>query len=400
MRLLIVNLHLDIGGVETLLVRLIPQLHARGFQITLLLLQNRVNAEFLTALSPYVTIKHIADAPLRRAGLREFFGGEFDLAFYTISQALIVGSFLLNRAGYNKTRVALGAYQTEIFCPEFRFWQYHRKIVQKIVSKDVPAFSMIFCNSAGRDFHAQRLSIVLEKSTVIRLFVDVKRYTYVERQNMPRRTIVSVGRVTEYKTYNFTYLAEVERLIAAGFDIEWHIYGDGEQLEQLRNEVRKRALGDRVFVHGALEYSRFEEVLRDSFLFVGSGTSLIEAAACGVPALTTVEYAPTALSYGFISEIDGFNMIEPGLALPTSPLGERTRELIGYSPERYLALQRACYEKAVSFSSTSIVDEYASVFKLVAAEGATVKISAWQMGLYVLTAGINHTIKKLLNRNQ
>ena len=396
MRLLIVNLHLDIGGVETLLVRLIPLLSARRVSVTLVLLENRVNDEFASALAPFCQIKFINDAfPFSRTKLRRFFGGEFDAAFFTISQALIFGSWMLHRAGYSNTKTVLGAYQTEIFCPEAQLWQYHRLKVRRILASDIHASAIIFGNTAGRDFHATRLGIPLHDSTIIQLFVDVGKYEFKLRRSLPRKRVVSIGRVTEYKTYNFTLLPVFKQLVEEGHDVEWHIYGDGEQLDDLKKMVSAAGLESIVFAHGVLNYSKFQSVLEDSFLYIGGGTTLIEAAACGVPSLTTIEYAPHPVSYGFISEIAGHNLIEPSLDKKTYLLKDRIVETLNCSHEEYLALQQTCYEKALSYSSESIVDEYVAIFEKTAAQGSVVKVRTWQILLYCLTAGFNHIIKKV-----
>jgi glycosyltransferase involved in cell wall biosynthesis len=396
MRLLIVNLHLDIGGVETLLVRLIPLLNKAGIHVTLLVLQKKINQEFLDAISPFCTVKCLDDAfPFTRGHLRDFFGGEFDVAFYTISQALVIGSWLLHRAGYNKTKSVLGAYQTEIFCAESEGWRYHRTLVHRLVTQVIPPQSIIFGNTAGRDFHADRLKKNFDQSPVIRLFVDIEKYSFKDKHGIERKKIVSIGRITEYKTYNFTVLPVIRELVDMGHEAEWHVYGDGDQFDAFKRAVSENGLEGRVFAHGKLNYSRFQEVLDDAFLFIGSGTSLIEAAACGVPALTTIEYAADASSYGYISEIEGFNMIEPGLGKKTFDIKSKVLDLLLASPEAYVNEQQACYRKAEQYSGTSIIHEYVSVFEQSARAGTAVKLSSLQICAYGISATLGFIANKL-----
>lgn len=395
MRLLIVNLHLDIGGVETLLVRLIPLLNKAGVDVTLVVLQNRINQELLNALTPYCKVKYLGDAfPFSQKSIQNFFSGSFDVAFFTISQALVIGSWLLSKAGYNNTRTVLGAYQTEIFCAESEGWRYHRKIIHKLLRKTIPASSIIFGNTAGRDFHSKNLDVNLDDSPVIRLFVDIEKYRYKDRSSLERKKIVSIGRVTEYKTYNFTMLPVIKRLLDAGLNIEWHIYGDGDQLDKFRKMVSDLKLEGAVFAHGALNYSKFQSVLDDAFLFVGSGTSLIEAAACGVPALTTIEYSKEAQTYGYISEIQGFNMIEPGLDKPIYAIENKIRQLISLTPEEYSALQAQDYSKATQYSGKSVVGEYIDVFSHAKNNSTPIHISTPQIIAYTASALLGHLVNK------
>lgn len=376
MKLLIVNLHLEIGGVETLLARLIPLLQKQGVEVTLLLLQNKVNQELLDAVTPFCRVLHLKDAfPYTRGHLRKFFGQEFDVVFYTIARALLVGSWLLGRADYRSTKTVLGAYQTEIFCQEEKQNYYHQKLVRQLVSQVIPPSSIIFGNTAGRDHHAAKLGIDLRESPVIRLFVDVEKYTFKDRSSLPRKKIVSIGRITDFKTYNFTMLPVIKSLVAKGHDVEWHVYGDGEQFDEFKQAVADLGLQERVFAHGLLKYSQFEQVLEDAFLFVGSGTSLIEAAACGVPSLTTIEYAKEADSYGFICDIEGYNLIEPGLDKKVYKLEEKIEELIKSKTAGYSKIQLNCANKALLYSGKSVIKEYIDTLNYAKNNGKNTEIT-------------------------
>ena len=376
MKLLIVNLHLEIGGVETLLARLIPLLHKQGVELTLLLLQKKVNQELLDAVTPFCRVLHLKEAfPYTRGHLRKFFGHEFDVVFYTIARALLVGSWLLGRAGFQRTKTVLGAYQTEIFCQEDKRDCYHQRLVRRLVTQDIPAQSIIFGNTAGRDYHAAKLGIDLSESPVIRLFVDVEKYTFKDRSTLPRKKIVSIGRITYFKTYNFTMLPVIKNLVAKGHDVEWHVYGDGEQLDEFKQTIVTQGLENRVFAHGSLKYSQFEQVLDDAFLFVGSGTSLIEAAACGVPALTTIEYAKEADTYGFICDIEGYNLIEPGLDKKVFKLEEKIIEIINLDHEQYFIMQKNCDHKASLYSGKTVIKDYNEAMSLSILQGRNTQVS-------------------------
>lgn len=380
MKLLIVNLHLDIGGVETLLARLIPLLQKQGVEVTLLLLQNKVNQELLDAVSPFCRVLHLRHAfPFTKGHLRKFFGQEFDVVYYTIGRALLVGSWLLGRAGYRKTKTVLGVYQTEIFCQQDKRDFYHQRLVRKLVREVIPPSAIIFGNTAGRDHHAAKLGIDLSESPVIRLFVDVEKYTFKDRTNLPRRKIVSIGRITSFKTYNFTMLPVIKSLLVKGYDVEWHVYGDGEQLNEFKQAIIDQGLQSSVFAHGILPYSRFEEVLEDAFVFVGSGSSLIEAAACGVPALTTIEYAKEADTYGYICDIHGFNLIEPGLDKDLYNIEDKLEYLINAQDDFYAKLQAGCLDKAKDYSGGVVVSSYMQEFFNCIKSEYNIRISDFQI---------------------
>jgi glycosyltransferase involved in cell wall biosynthesis len=243
----------------------------------------------------------------------------------------------------------------------------------------VPPQAIVFGNTAGRDVHAKGLGMDLSLSPVIRLLVDVDKYRYKSRSFLRRKKIVSIGRIVDFKTYNFTMLPVVRELVETGYEIEWHVYGDGPQFSEFVRDIEKLSLQKHVFAHGAIPYSKFESVLDDAFIFIGSGTSLIEAAACGVPSLTTIEYSEGPDSYGFICEVDGFNLIEPGLNKKVYALQERIKFLLACSNEEYFEIQERCRAKARVYSGECVVNDYVETFNTAKNSGVGVFISDWKM---------------------
>lgn len=394
MKLLIVNLHLDIGGVETLLTRLIPIFKEKGIEVTLLLIRRKCNPELMAKLDGSCTIRFLDELfPFSKKKINDRLGEKFDLVFCTISYALIIGGWLVKRAGLGYPKFVPAVFQTQIYCEDSD--AYYWRLTRHLVAKEIAPGSMIFGNSASRDIHAQKLGVDYSKSAVVRLFVDVDKYQFKYRQDIPRKKIVSIGKVISYKTYNFTMLDVMSSLLREGHEVEWHVYGDGPQLAELAETVKQRKLEGQVVLHGALPYSKFESVLADAFLFVGSGTSLIEAAACGVPSLTTIEYSETPISYGFISEIVGFDMIEPGLDMPTHLLGDKIKFLLECDPASYREVQDACLQKARQYSGDSVIADYMRVFADSASNGSCIRVSSLQL-LRVFTSFVGSRLQRLI----
>jgi len=387
MRLLIVNLFFDIGGVETLLARLIPLLKNKGVDVTLLIIKNRIDPELIHSVSPFCKVIFLKDAfPFTKKSLERFFGPDFDVVFFTITWSVIFGSWLLGRANYHRAAAVFGVYQTEIFCEETLSDFYYQKLVRRLIAERIPPSSIIFGNTAGRDAHASGLGMDLSASPVIRLLVDVDKYHYKNRSLFIRRKMVSIGRIVDFKTYNFTMLSVVKTLIDRGHAVEWHVYGDGPQLGEFERAIKSLDLTKYVFAHGPMPYSEFEAVLDEAFVFIGSGTSLIEAAACGVPALTTIEYSKSPDSYGFICDIDGFNLIEPGLDRTVYSIEEKIEKLLGCSSDEYLEIQKRCRIKANEYSGDNVVSDYVAVFDVAKTTGAGIEVSNWNMVSSVFNA--------------
>lgn len=397
MKLLIVNLHFDIGGVEVMLSKLIPLLAKKNVEITLLLLTNRMNDELVRAVAGSCKILQLtALFPYTRSRIDTAFGSNFDVVMYTVNRAFLLGSWLLGKATNQSPHLILAAYQTELFCSYDGWWCFHQIIMKRKIRRNLTPRDFIFVNDAGRDHHGSALKMDLTGASVITLLVDIDKYSFVDRRDVPKKKIVSIGRITSFKTYNFTMLNVMKSLTEKGYDLEWHVYGDGEQFATLKRQVASMQLERVVKLYGAIPYSALEGVLRDSFLYIGSGTSLIDAAACGVPAITTIEYSNDASSYGFISDVPGYSLIEPDLPFPKKNIEELIVDVFNSDNESYYDLQIKCFEKAKLYGGGKISCEYFLKFQSIKSNGRSVKTNFFE----VLASVAGLMINRLINRKK
>jgi glycosyltransferase involved in cell wall biosynthesis len=110
----------------------------------------------------------------------------------------------------------------------------------------------------------------------------------VPRSREPR--IVCVGRLVPHKRVHLLIQA-IPEVLGAHPDLKVSIVGTGVQLENLRVEAEELGLAGTVEFHGQVSNDQRERLLRGAWLTVnpsageGWGLSVIEANACGVPAL-------------------------------------------------------------------------------------------------------------------
>jgi len=150
----------------------------------------------------------------------------------------------------------------------------------------------------------------------------------------------------------------VQVLAEKGLPIEYHIYGDGDQFQALKAQIRDMGCEQKIHLHGTLEYSRLPEVLRNAWLFVGSGTAIIEAAACGVPALIGVESEPEPRTYGFLHSMPGLDYQEADIGLEKRSFVEFCEELHSLSEEEYAKVCERSVRKAETFSIERLIDGF------------------------------------------
>jgi glycosyltransferase involved in cell wall biosynthesis len=123
-------------------------------------------------------------------------------------------------------------------------------------------------------------------------------------RRQPRRgKIVSVGRLVHWKTYNLYMIPIVRRLADKGFPVHWDVYGDGEARGDMEKLIQKHGLETQITLHGTLDYQHLGEALEDAWVFVGSGTAIIEAGFCRVPSIMGIGDDKTSKCYGYLYDV-------------------------------------------------------------------------------------------------
>lgn len=355
-RILFINLYFEIGGVETLLLRLIKELKYKGFDSTVLLLKKVYDPALLAQLQKHATVIFLSDInTVLPSRLRRRLGDKFDYIFATINYALILGA-LLQQFVYKRAHLLAGVYQTELFCPPVKPGFRHHQAIRDIFRNGVPDQNKIFGNDAVKTHHEVLLGRDFPCAPVVPLMIDVGRYCPPTRDQVDRHKLVSVGRLCDFKTYNFTMLNVVRSLREQGHQVIWHVYGDGPDEDKLRTSIHEQGLSNAVLLHGRLEYAHFKEVVSDALVFIGSGTAVMEAAACGVPSIPAIEYADMAECYGFLHEIPGTSFFEPNLPYTKQPISDLILRLLSSTPQDYKRMMDASVERVQQFSPEAVVD--------------------------------------------
>jgi glycosyltransferase involved in cell wall biosynthesis len=357
MKIAIVNQHFHIGGVETFLLSLVRQFGLSGHDVHLFLVDMEGPNALLAGLrSLGVRVQGLDELPCRGSQ------PEFDIALVTNPETLFKTLRMLERGDLKARSLVVGVYQTRMFCLDRGPLNLHNRLTRKVFSR-MPVRNVIFGNDACRDEHA-RTAPAMARSPIIPLIVDGEKFARrMPLESSSPRRIVSIGRLDHFKTYNLTMLEVIRRLRELGHDVCWDVYGTGMLQPQMERRIAELGLSDAVRLLGNIDYRAIPRALADAFAFVGSGLSMMEAAACGVPALPAIEYDDKPETFGFPNEIDGISFFEPGLPLARRDIGDKLLELIRMPPDRYEALADAGRHKMSIFFAPTVADRYIEVFQ-------------------------------------
>ncbi|QDV12560.1 Glycosyl transferases group 1 [Rosistilla oblonga] len=286
--------------------RMCQQLQARGHHVTIILGEG---GELMEQLSNCATILLL--------GSRNY----HKLAFpFTAIPAEVTKTLLTSDAivAFSETSLSISycllrrlRLKKRLLAGVFNPWAYHapptKNHASNVFCNILPDENKLFMSEHIRLSHAKTHDLNQPVGKTWPLPLDVERYRRIERKP-ERLRILSVGRLMSFKTYNLYMIDILKRLKSEGVHAHWEVVGDVDKSDnELKSEMCKRielsGLRDNVTLHGTLDEHRIIELLQTAGVFVGMGTSLIVAAAAGVPAIPAIVNDLSSSTYGWFHEL-------------------------------------------------------------------------------------------------
>jgi len=108
--------------------------------------------------------------------------------------------------------------------------------------------TVVLTKSSLNDY-IEKFNVKENKITQIYNPIDEEMIKYAKEYNPDSKKIISVGRFTEEKGFDMAVQA-AEELLNFSADWEWHIYGEGVLLEQIKQEIISKNLENHVILKG------------------------------------------------------------------------------------------------------------------------------------------------------
>ncbi|MBH0002708.1 glycosyltransferase [Pseudoalteromonas sp. SWYJZ12] len=325
---------LAIGGIETFFVRMAKERKKSGLVTTVLLLTDRKssNTELLKEMEEYADVyfyKDIFKGPfflvksmplltsIKKEKLKKIFE-KIDQIHVTDGELALLG-YRFARILNISTPLTVGFYNPVKFLWGGDHVKYYEKINRKFVLEYLPKKSLSLFSEGNLDLYNKVLGIDLTGANTFRLGVIEPTPIKLNCDEPLQKTlkICSVGRLVEYKTYNIYMINVIHSLVNKGYDIEYHIYGEGDFKNKMLQKIKDLGLEKHIKLKGNLPYSLFNDVVANYDLFIGSGTAIIQASSLGVCSIVGIEKTANPVTYGFFSEVYQYEYNILGLNLPT-----------------------------------------------------------------------------------
>lgn len=369
---LFIYVGLPLGGIETLLVRLAEGLSLRGLRISVLLATRRGSPTLVARLAAAARIgyldeflspvgKRLPDMPLLRMcqavdgdRLRHWLGGVPDFCHAADTGAVLLAARLSSTADLGP--LTIGVYHDREYLFEDPLTQPINVDMARWI-REAPPGNLLFFNESSVETHARRFGLDKQALRVCPIGVDLTRFG---QQLLGRQSdkIVSIGRLTPFKTYNRVMLDVISSFRDRGITMRYEVWGDGDWQPWLTQRIAELGIGDLVTLKGSLPYEAMEQALEGSLAFVGSGTALIEASAAGVPAIAAIENEPGDSTYGCLHDFTGLSYHDAALPLPITTFAARILALRALQPGEYMRECIAAKQRARDFSLQLTLDRF------------------------------------------
>lgn len=322
---------LPVGGIETFFVRMAKERFNKNLSTSILLLSKpeQSNPELLNEIKKYANVIFPEDIfygpgylcrkfPLLLPMKQKIVLNELN----TIDQIhvfdgmhALLGSRIAQQLR-KRLPITVGFYHYIKYLWGGTDVAWHEKVNRKFIFEYLPEKSLLFFSKGNRDLYIKHKKQKFVESNTFRLGVIDKKEVSLSGDLIKPLKITTVGRLVEFKTYNFYMIDVVKALIDRGVDVKFDIYGDGPLKQQVKEKIKKANLQDKIILKGPLDYSKFDTTVADYDLFIGSGTSIIQASALGVPCIVGVENMTVPKTYGYFCDVWQHEYNLKGLKLP------------------------------------------------------------------------------------
>ena len=335
-----VNRGFPVGGIETLVLRLTDLLMKDGSAVVVCGRPSPLSALLPEGVRFFESVDDIRMAHVLSGYLKRNFAG-FEITLVSLHPWALVNClvmrYFLHARGVRNTR----AFHMVTSSRAFFFSESKRAndFLERVFFAS-PRESTVFMNDAALLAHAAYWGKDLSDYPVLRIPVGGTDVAWKPVRKTTFR-IVSVGRLVPFKAYNRSAPSIVRRLLDSGYSVEWDIWGDGEDTDNVLEEIKKHRVEDAVRLRGVLPYEELHSTIAEYDAFVGMGTAILEAAQTGMPSICALDLAGDQ-SYGFLFETPLDSVGDAVEGHEPHPVYDKVRQLIHADEDEQRLIGQKC----------------------------------------------------------
>lgn len=182
---------------------------------------------------------------------------------------------------------------------------FFQKINQYIASK----FSdkIITLTEKDKNNYIEKFKLQEDKIDYIYNFIDDNLLNLKNKYDINSKKIITVGRFDKVKGYD-RLVKIAKEVLEKNLNWEWHIYGDGEEFENIKTLIKENKLENKLILKGKVDniyelYKEYSFYVMTSY-YEGLPMVLLEAKANGLPLISfDIDTGPSEI---IRNEIDGY----------------------------------------------------------------------------------------------
>jgi glycosyltransferase involved in cell wall biosynthesis len=365
---------LNMNGGSTFLLRMAREFHSRSRYVDVVVLSDVIDVDVKEELERYARVILLEELvhpmcswvgtnqagiflPIRRGMVKEL----LDRHESVVHVMGIFGLVLALRWNqiFGGVRVSAGVYhQNEYLFKSARFFSRQAK---KMFAA-LPGQNIVFFNEHTRGTYSKFFGRNYHDAAVLPIGISMPKPASLSKSGHRAGTLVSVGNLVNFKTYNEHIIRVVAELMHNRPELRYEIYGDGANYERLHDLVVKLDAQSVVSFMGQIPYAQFPSAVAGSMAFIGSGTALIEAAALGVPSIVGIESMCEPKTYGYISDVAGLTYNEKMDGVPLVEFRALILRLLDSDDAEIAGIANKCRLKAAEFSIDKTVDGFTELY--------------------------------------
>ena len=320
-RIIFVQDRFFLGGIEILEIKLAKELSRNGYDVIVAARESQVLDENKLFSTRFV---HMGYPDFISRATSFAAEGVEKLIFVSLHPTAAMASEIAGRRINDKFRKSIPVHHLHWVSHSRAFFFSQNRLVRCLFKSFFPMLpekSTYFMNDAALAAHQSFWGRSLENYPVLRIVGRDACAKYAQRKALKgdakelqatELRIVSVGRLVPFKSYNVNAPKVVKRLRDSGIDASWDIWGYGPDEAAVLLNAQQHNVKEHVRLCGALPHAIFDETVSSYDVFVGMGTSVLEAANTGTPVCVAVENQGDAC-YGHLHQA------------PTDSVGDRVQ---------------------------------------------------------------------------
>jgi len=284
-RILLIYGKLNTGGIEILIIRMIKWLCSNGYFVTLFLTDGQGELiDKLEGIDNLIILANDKYSAHSKSRLNKMILSLPNKFFYELKIFYIYYLYFKNEKydliySFNPETFIISylfdgeKYLSGVYHPKTYYRKHRQKIIKYLDRLDHNYQNKIVFMNESVKYHTEKyfnsklngfifpLPIAInETDRPIKEHFDFVRYE--------SNKIISIGRIVDFKTYNFYMIDIMESLHKEYPKIEYHIYGFGPLENQLIEKISNSSSRNVIFFHGGVKHNKMKDVLKDCFCFI------------------------------------------------------------------------------------------------------------------------------------